>query len=320
MVNRWNLAVGLLLAGGLFCLVPEASAIKVERDSTPPQVPAKPQQAAEAPAPQLPKLTAEQIAERNVQARGGLKAWRAIQSIQMTGLLDAGGRKNTQLPFTLQMKRPHYQRVAIEFQGQTAVQVFDGQNGWKLRPFLNRMDVEPFSEDEKLRVLHQDDLDGPLIDYAAKGSRLELEGTEMVEGKPNYRLKLTMKDSTERHIWIDGASFLETKMEGNPRRLDGRMRKVENTLRDWRKVDEVMIPFESETKVETAPRNRKMTVDKVVLNPPLEDRLFGKPIAPPGPTAAEALQRQGAAKVKAAAAVAPATTTDATAPAPAASQ
>src|SRR5215469_5141881 len=99
MVNRWNLALTLLLAGGLFCLAPAATAIKVERDTNPPQVPAKPRAAA-VPAPELP---AEQIAERNVQARGGLKAWRAIQSIQMTGLLDAGGRKNTQLPFTLQM-------------------------------------------------------------------------------------------------------------------------------------------------------------------------------------------------------------------------
>jgi hypothetical protein len=99
----------------------------------------------------------------------------------------------------------------------------------------------------------------------------------MVEGKPNYRLKLTMKDGTARRIWVDGATFLESKMEGNPRRLDGRMRRVENTLRDYRKVGDVLIPFVSESKAETAPM-RKITVDKVVLNPQLEDRLFGKPV------------------------------------------
>jgi hypothetical protein len=201
----------------------------------------------------------------------------------MSGLLDAGGSNNARLPYTLQMKRPHYQRVAIEFQGQTALQVYDGQNGWKLRPFLNRNDVEPFSDDETQRVAHQDDLDGPLIDYAAKGSSLELEGTEVVEGKANYRLKLTTRDGTVRHVWIDGATFLESKIEGNPRRLDGRMRRVESYLRDYRKVGDVLIPFVSEAKVETAPQTRKMTVDKVVLNPQLEDRLFGKPVAPAAP-------------------------------------
>jgi hypothetical protein len=104
----------------------------------------------------------------------------------------------------------------------------------------------------------------------------------MVEGKANYRLKLTMKDGTARHIWVDGATFLESKIEGNPRRLDGRMRRVENYLRDYRKVDDVLIPFVSESKVETAPQTRRMTVEKVVLNPPLEDRLFGKPTPPAG--------------------------------------
>ena len=35
-----------------------------------------------------------------------------------------------------------------------------------------------------------------------------------------------------------------------------------------------------------------MTVDKVVLNPPLEDRLFSKPAAPAGQTAALAVAAQ----------------------------
>jgi hypothetical protein len=278
MSNGW-LACGVGLLWAMCGYVPEAAAVKVERDTAAPPVPVK-AAPAPAPAPELPKLTAAQIAERNVQARGGLAAWRAIQSIQMSGLLDAGGRNNARLPYTLQMKRPHYQRVAIEFQGQTALQVYDGQNGWKLRPFLNRNDVEPFSEEETLRMAHQGDLDGPLIDYTAKGSTLELEGTEMVEGKANYRLKLTMKDGTARHIWVDGTTFLESKIEGNPRRLDGKMRRVENYLRDYRKVDDVLIPFVSESKVETAPQARKMMVEKVVLNPPLEERLFGKPTPP----------------------------------------
>lgn len=279
----WH-AGGVALLWATCGYVPEAAAVKVVRDTVAPATTPQPQaaQPAEsAPAPELPKLTAAQIAERNTQARGGLAAWRAVQAIQISGLLDAGGTNNARLPYTLQMKRPHYQRVSIEFQGQTALQVYDGQNGWKLRPFLNRNDVEPFSEEEKQRVMHQDDLDGPLIDYAAKGSRVELEGTEMVEGKANYRLKLTMKDGTVRRIWVDGKTFLESKMEGNPRRLDGKMRRVENYLRDYRKVDNLLIPFVSEARVETSPQPRKMTVDKVVLNPTLDDKLFGKPVATP---------------------------------------
>jgi len=171
-MSKGRLGWGVVLVCAACGVIPDAAAVKVERDTGAAATTAQPrpaQPAAAAPAPELPKLTAAQIAERNVQARGGLAAWRAVQSIQISGLLDAGGSNNARLPYTLQMKRPHYQRVAIEFQGQTAVQVYDGQNGWKLRPFLNRNDVEAFSDDEKQRVAHQDDLDGPADRLCGQG-------------------------------------------------------------------------------------------------------------------------------------------------------
>jgi len=284
------LACGVTLVLGIGAYGPDAAGVNAQRDPAAQATarPATDQPATAAPAPELPKLTSEQIAQRNAQARGGLAAWRSLNSIQFQGQMDAGGTRDTRLPFTLQMRRPHHQRLAIEFQGQTALQVYDGQSGWKVRPFLNRTDVEPFSDEEKKRIARQDDLDGPLIDYAAKGSQVELEGTERVEGRPNYRLKVTRKDGFARHVWVDGTTFLETKIEGNPRRLDGRMHAVENYLRDYRQVGGLMIPYTSETKVEGVAQTRKMTIDKVVLNPQFDDRVVGKPSVAAGRGSAQA--------------------------------
>src|SRR5262252_7634362 len=83
-------------------------------------------------------LSASEIADKNVAARGGLQARRAVTSMTMAGDMEAGGKENTKLPFTWTMKRPHKSRLEIKFQDQTAVQVFDGVQGWKVRPFLNR--------------------------------------------------------------------------------------------------------------------------------------------------------------------------------------
>jgi len=279
-MSKLSLACYLAVSLAVSWYAPDAGAIKVERD---PSVSAKPEppQAEAAPAvaraPDLPKLTAAQIADKNVAARGGLAAWRTVQTIKMTGLMDVGGKANTQLPFTLQMKRPNKQRLAIEFAGQTAVQVFDGASGWKLRPFLNRPDPEPFSADELSKTADGPGLDGPLIDYAAKGSKIELEGTETVEDKATYRLKLTTKQGHATHIWIDGTTFLEAKVEGNPRRLDGKMHPVETYLRDYRSVDGLMIPYISDTQVQGVRASRRMTVEKVALNLGLDDALFAKP-------------------------------------------
>jgi len=258
-------------------------------------------------------LSAAAIVEKNVAARGGLQAWRAVQTMSMAGKMGAGGNQRAtmpvpaqgptpaikslpqrpvdevQLPFVMELKRPRKMRVELLFNGQTAIQVFDGSNGWKLRPFLNRREVEPYTPDEMKAASLQEDLDGPLVDYAAKGTKVEVAGMEKVENRDTYNLKLTMKDGTALDVWIDAQTFLETKMGGQPRRLDGVYHPVEVYLRDYRAVNGLQIPFILETKVlpvaqagqkfvTTRVPVEKTIIEKVTVNPNLEESLFSKPV------------------------------------------
>src|SRR5437763_71314 len=128
-------------------------------------------------------VSVAQIVEKHVAARGGVKAWHVVQTLSVSGKLDAGtgdsvtrsitmarqgvgasvkraeraaaqdaakeaAEQQVQLPFRLEMKRPSKSRLEIDFAGKTAVQVYDGQQGWTLRPYLNRNDVEPFTPEE----------------------------------------------------------------------------------------------------------------------------------------------------------------------------
>lgn len=257
-------------------------------------------------------LSAAEIVDKNVTARGGLQAWRAVRTMSMMGKLGAGGNRRAtlpvptpdkeirqselssrpveevQLPFVMQLQRPGKMRFELQFNGKTAIQVFDGANGWKLRPFLNRNVVEPYTRDEMNLASRRADLDGYLIDYAAKGTRIELAGVEKVEGHDAYKLKLTLKSGETMHLWIDAQTFLEAKIEGQPRQLDGRLHPVEIYYRDYRPVNGLQIPFLLETKVlPVAARNgsydppvptEKIVVEKVVVNPNLEESLFSKPL------------------------------------------
>ncbi len=256
------------------------------------------------------RLTAEQIVERHVAARGGLAPWRSVQSMVWNGKLDAGfgdsvarskryvsnamarkgaearapaskagagAEKQVQLPFVLEVKRPAKSRVEIQFAGKTAVQVYDGANGWLLRPYLNREDWEPFTREQAGSQQGKWDLDGPLVDHAAKGTKVELVSVEPVEGRDAYELKLTHKDGTVQHVWIDAKTFLDVKVEGTPRRMDGKLRTVWVTQRDFRSVHGLMVPFLLETAVEGYPDTHKMTLDRVALNPRLDDDRFTKP-------------------------------------------
>jgi hypothetical protein len=191
----------------------------------------------------------------------------------------------------MELARPRKMRFELQFAGQTALQVYDGVNGWKLRPYLNRLEVEPYTADEMKAASMQSELDGALVDYAAKGTRIELVGTEKVEDRNTYKLKLTLKSGDVTHVWVDAQTFLETKIEGQPRRLDGTYHPVEVYYRDYRNVNGLEIPFVLETRVlpvtKTATRLRdtpvppeRTLIEKVVINPTLDAGLFSKPAIP----------------------------------------
>jgi hypothetical protein len=247
--------------------------------------------------PTAPRLTAAQIVDKNVAARGGLQAWRSVQTLSMSGKMDAGGNnqptitrtgitrkaprltetsEQVQLPFRMELERGRKSRLELDFAGQTAVQVYDGTNGWKLRPYLNRQEVEPYTPDELRAAAFQSDLDGPLVDYGAKGTKVELEGTDSIEGRNAYRLKLGLKDGQSRHLWVDAQSFLETKLEGIPRRLNGKMHPVEVYYRDYRTVDGLKMPFLVETRVQGVAQSEKIAIEKIMVNPKLDDQRFAK--------------------------------------------
>ena len=255
---------------------------------------------------QTASLTAPQIVEKNIAARGGLQAWRGLQTMTWTGKMDAGGgdsaarsrraalapssstnhavmnapegkTEQVELPFTLYMKRGRKSRIELEFAGKKPVQVYDGTNGWKYRPFLNREDVEPFTNDELKSEAQKSDLDGPLVDYAAKGTKVESAGVEKVEGHDCYKLKLTLKSGDVQYVWIDTQSFLDVKVSGTPRRMDGRMHNVYIYQRDFKTVQGLVLPQVLETAVDGYRDTHKMVIESLVINPKLDDSLFKKP-------------------------------------------
>jgi len=221
--------------------------------------------------------TAAQIVERNVAAHGGLTAWRAVGTLTLSGQLDAGGKPNVELPFVLKMKRGHKSRLEIRFQDKTALQVYDGKQGWKVRPFLNRDEVEPYTPAEAKLASAWEELDGPLIDHAAKGTKVELTGTETIDGSETYRLKLTLKSGEQRDLWVDAKTFLETKIEGEPRKMDGKPRSVAVFYRAYKTENGLTTARQLETVVDGVKQARRMIITTVVANASMDDALFQKP-------------------------------------------
>lgn len=260
-----------------------------------------------------PTLSVSQIVDKHLAARGGVDVWHSAQAISWTGKMDIGsgdsaartsrllrsgsmpsshndlvtessnparqdtGAKQVQAPFILTLARPHKTRIELQIAGKTALQVYDGTQGWKVRPYLNRDGAEPFSPEELKLEQARESLDGPLVDYVAKGTRVDQDGVEPVEGKPAYKLKLTHKDGSIQHVWIDAKSFLDVKVEGNPRHMDGRMHNTYVYQSDFRTVQGLVVPFVTQTVVDGYPDRHGMYIDKVTVNPQLAATAFAKP-------------------------------------------
>lgn len=225
----------------------------------------------------MPHVSVAHIVARNVAARGGLKAWRAVHTLALSGKMEAGGKEDPELPFVMKMKRPHKSRLEIQFHGQTAVQVYDGKEGWKVRPYLGRDDAEPYTPAEAREAQSWQELDGPLVDYAKKGTRVRLLGTDMVEGHKTYKLGLTLKDGDQRRVWVDAHTFLERKIDGDSRKLDGKLRNVTIYYRDYKREKGLVVPHVFETVVDGGQHSHKMYIDHIAINQPMDDALFMKP-------------------------------------------
>lgn len=230
-----------------------------------------------------PAQTVDEIVASNVAARGGAAAWRAVQSLKCAGSMDIG--KGMQVPFRLEQKRPRRMRLEFDFAGTTVVQTYDGSGGWTLAPYLGHGEAEPLTPDELAAAAGQAELDGPLLDYAAKGHRIELAGRESLDGREAFKLRLTLKGGALRTLYVDAQTGLETQVE-TTRSLRGQPKLLRTRFGDYRTVAGLRLPHLLESRLEGAPYSHKLLITSVELNAPIAEARFGKPDAPAAPKAA----------------------------------
>lgn len=255
---------------------------------------------AQAPPPareNAPAQTADSILAKVFAARGGLVKIHAIQGQRVSGRISFGGE--TEGPFVVELKRPLKMHMELTVQDNTVVRVYDGKSqGWANNPFAGKMTPEAMNEEELRSVSEESDFDGPLVDHKSKGNQVELVGKDKVDERDVWRLKLTTKDGDVRYYLFDAQSFLLLKWEGK-RKFNSQEFPVETFFADYREVDGVKFAFEIDSGSSASDINQKITIDKIELNPALEDSRFAKPPAPEPPAAPAASQADpppGAAK------------------------
>lgn len=233
--------------------------------------------------------TAEELVAKNLQAKGGVEKIKAIKSLRMIGDFDAGGFKATVGELS---KRPDMVKETFTLQGMTQIQAYDGSNGWQISPFGGRKDPEMLGEDDVRGLAEDADFDGPLVDAAAKGNKIEYLGHDQVDGDDAYKLKVTLKNGDILYYYLDPDTYIEIQVE-KQQFIRGSVRESITMLGSYKPVNGVMYPFFIESGPKNNPERRgKITVTKMEANVPVEDLEFKMPATPAASPAAKPTPKQ----------------------------
>lgn len=219
--------------------------------------------------------TADEIIAKNIEAHGGAAKAKSIQTVKETGTIEVG--PGMEAPAIQYQKRPNLVRREFTIQGMTAIQAYDGKDAWQIMPFMGKKDPDLMSADERDEMIDDSDIDGPLMDYASKGNKVEYLGKDKLEGTDVYKLKVTLKDGAVQTYYIDTDSNLEIRVD-TERVIRGTSHKVTTVIGDYKEVDGIPEPFSMESSDADHPdQKQKVTLTKIVFNEPVEANIFQMP-------------------------------------------
>jgi hypothetical protein len=201
------------------------------------------------PAPS-PEPTVEEVVQRHIAALGGIENIHRLRSLVVRGMYHEPGRFPPGTPDQprnyMAFLRPYYQVL-----GDPALphpdlrEGFDG-SAWEYYgdPGIVIRTVGAAAAATRHTA---EFLQDSLIDYAEKGTRVVLQGTEDIAGSKAYRIAVTLDDGFQKLIFVDADSWLITaERKSAPIHAFGSSVRSENRFYDYRPVSGVLMPFRGE--------------------------------------------------------------------------
>jgi len=220
--------------------------------------------------------TVDEIIAKNMAARGGIEKLRAIRSMVVTENVNMQNERGA--PLTVRMLRPNRIREELTMGPGKSVRAFDGQSGWIQNPGPRGAEVRRLTDGdlEELRDDAENGIDGVLADYASKGNRVEFAGMQTVDGKPCYKLKVTLHTGHTQYQYIDKQTNLEVRQDllGT---MDGKPSAMEQTLGDYRNEGGILFAHTIVSVMRGRPERSTIRIQRMDINPPMDERIFSMP-------------------------------------------
>ena len=117
------------------------------------------------------------------------------------------------------------------------------------------------------------------MDAKAKGNIIGFAGRDKVGSADAYKLRVTRKDGQISYYFFDVATFLLVKWTGMDS-VNGQTVTRETLFHDYRDVNGLKFAFELVSSSPETDVTQKIVVEKIELDPQIDESHFGKPSAP----------------------------------------
>lgn len=209
--------------------------------------------------------SAEEIVSKHFTAIGGEDNWKKINSMKMSGSMSIQGME---MPVTITTVNRKAMRMDMSMMGTNNYQIVTNNEGWVFFPIQQQPKPEPMTAEQVKESQDQLDIQGELVDYKTKGSKIEFIGKDDMEGTEVLKLKLTDKEGKEKTLFFDAASYYILR-EVEKVKADGKEEEVAVSFSNFKKLPEgITFPMTIETQM------GPVTMSTIEVNPKVDESIF----------------------------------------------
>ncbi len=209
--------------------------------------------------------TADEIVQKHIAAIGGIDAWKKINSIKMNGSITAQGME---IPVSVTTLNGKGMRMDMTIMGTSNYMILTPGEGWTYFPIQQQQKPEPLTADQVKQSQDQLDVQGELVDYQAKGNKIDFIGKDDLEGTEVYKLRLTDKNGQEKTLFFDAENFYLLR-ETEKMKADGKEVEATVNYSNFQKLPEgITVPMTVDS--EMGP----VAMKTIEVNPTVDESIF----------------------------------------------
>ena len=187
--------------------------------------------------------TADDIIKKWTNAMGGPEKLASIKSVYTENEINVMNNPASGKTYILNGKGF---KSEIDLSGQLIIDCYTVNGGWSINPLAGQPTAVSMPAGQIKMGQLSFDASGPLYNYGAKGSQVELLGKEDLKGSSAYKIKLTTAAGTEVVYYISDSSYYIIQTVGKMN-ANGQDIEITTALSDYRKTaDGYIMPYASE--------------------------------------------------------------------------